>query len=148
MMATGSSDRRGGNNGIIVHGDFNAGQVAAGEGARAVMNVASGASLRAGSRRGGVGQEDPRAAMRALLRELEAVLRTAPTPRAVEADLVASQATQLVKAANSPGTDRSVLHHIAKGLRDAAGFVKETVPDAVTIVGQIVGIVSKLHGLG
>jgi hypothetical protein len=147
MMATGSSDWRGGNSGIIVHGDFNAGQVAAGDRARAVMNVGSGARLHIGSRHAAATQEDPRAALAALLRELEAALRAAPRGKAAEADLVSAVATQLVKAAGRPDTERSTLQHISDGLKGTLGFLKGTVPDAIGIVRQLVSLVASLHGL-
>ena len=147
-MTSGSKGSGNGNRGIIVNGgDFNAGQVAVGDGARAQMNVGSGANLRIGSRRGSAGQEDPQAALQSLLQELQAALRTAPPRRAVEADLIAAQATQLVKAATTRETDRPILQHIGKGLKETASFLRETVPSAITIVGQIVSLVSRLHGV-
>jgi hypothetical protein len=146
-MTSGGRGSDNGNRGIIVRGDFSAGQVAAGDGARAQMNVGSGANLRIGSRRGSTGPEDPRAALQSLLRELEAALRSAPPRRAVEADLIAAQATQLVKAATSRDADRPILQHIGKGLKETADFLRETVPAAITIVGQLVSLVSRLHGV-
>jgi hypothetical protein len=146
-MASGSGGGRGGNNGIIVHGDFNAGQVATGDRAQAVMNVSSGASVRVGSRRGVAGQEDPRARLPVLLRELETALRAAPAQRAAEAELVSTLAAQLVKAAGRPDTERSTLQKIGKGLKETLGFLKGTVPDAIGIARQLVSLVSSLHGL-
>jgi hypothetical protein len=146
-MADRSDGWRGGNSGIIVHGDFSAGQVATGDRAQAVMNVGSGASLRVGSRRGGAVQEDPRARLTVLLQELETALRAAPTPRTAEVELVSTLATQLVKAAGRPDTQRSTLQHIGKGLKETVDFLKGTVPDAIGIARQLISLVFSLHGL-
>ena len=145
-MASGNRSS-GGNHGIVVqNGDFNAGNVAVGDGARAEMNAGSGSRFSIGSRHSG--SEENSKVLHALLRELEATLQSAPARRADEADLLATQATQLVKIAVKPEPSRSVLRQIGKGLRETASFLRDSVPETIRITGQIVDVVSKLHGLG
>jgi hypothetical protein len=146
-MTNGSGNWRGGNSGIIVHGDFNAGQVAVGDRAQAVMNVGPRANLRIGSRHGGGTKNDPRAMMQALLKELEGTLSARPGRRTAEADLVLSLATQLVRVSERPDTERSTLQHIGKGLRDTLGLLKGIIPDAIVVGRQLVSLVASLHGL-
>jgi hypothetical protein len=154
MANTTRSSMSKGNQGIIVtNGDFNAGQVAVGDRARAVMQTGAGSDVVIGSRSrdpsgSEASREAYRAALQTLLEELKAALQSAPAQRSDEAELLAAQASQLVKAANRDEPSRSVLQRIGNGLKESAGFLKEAVPQAITITGQLVDLVAKLHGLG
>jgi hypothetical protein len=88
------------------------------------MRLDRGSSVMVTSRSSGSGiantAKDPRVAqaeLHLLLDELKAALRSAPAGHAGEAELLAGQAVQLVKAATRPDPSQTLLHHIGKGLK-------------------------------
>jgi hypothetical protein len=119
------------NEGIIVtNGTISATQIAVGRGASNTLTQT------------GHGED-----LQALLRTLTELLRQTPAEKSEEAEAVAAQAAQLVEAAGKEKPNRTMLQVLASGLKQAASFLKEAVPDAVTIAGQIASVVARLHGL-
>lgn len=87
-------------------------------------------------------------ALRALLATLGDALQKVPPHKAEEAEATAAQAAGLVEAAAKGAPNRTMLKIIAGGLKETANFLKEVAPDAVTVAGQIVALVGKIHGMG
>jgi hypothetical protein len=128
------------NEGIIMSGgSLTAGQLAVGRGATTQQNGTGAAPL------------DPAEAQRelqALLAQLTQALKAAPATHAEESEAVAAQATQLVRVAAKPEPNRGLLQVAASGLHQTAEFLKDVVPNAVVVAGQIVTLISRLHQLG
>jgi hypothetical protein len=147
------------NEGIVISGGgIRANQLAVGRGAKVeTMLAGGGANLNIGSRLTGVQQTAGTTAstthtdkedLRGSLKTLAELLEKVPTDKSDEAKVVSAQAAQLVEAAVKDNPNRTMLQIIGKGLKDTAEFLKDAVPGAVDVVGKIVSLVAKLHGIG
>jgi hypothetical protein len=81
-----------------------------------------------------------------LSRTLTEHLRSAPGDKSDEAAAVAAQAARLVGEATAEKPNRTLLQVLSSGLKQTAAFLKDSVPDAFTIAGQITSLVARLHG--
>jgi hypothetical protein len=146
------------NEGIVVSGGgVRAGYLAVGRGARVdAMEIGSGANVNVGSGLTGVQQTAGMTAagsgadeqnLAALLEILTKILNTAPANKADEAEALAAQAAQLVEAAGKDHPNRTMLQVISGGLKQTAELLKDAVPAAVKLTGQILDVVARLHGL-
>lgn len=94
-----------------------------------------------------VGNDADRKELQDLLAKLHDALKAAPAEKAAAAGLVASRTDELVKAGADKNPDKSMLRMIGDGLKQAAEFLKDAVPSALTIAGQIVAVVGRIHGI-
>jgi hypothetical protein len=148
------------NEGIIVSGGggVQVDQLAVGRGAKVnAMYVGSGSNVNVGSRLTGMQQLAGNTAasdgvddqdLPALLNTLMKHLESAPANKSDEAGALAAQASQLVEAAGKVHPNRTFLQVISSGLKQTATFLTDAVADAVTVAGQIVNLVARLHGIG
>src|SRR4051794_34568859 len=83
----------------------------------------------------------------ALLQKLAAALQSAPADKAEHAEAVATQAAQLIEAAKSEKWNKTTLKVIGDGLKQTAKFLKDSVPSAISITGQIVTVVRTIFGI-
>jgi hypothetical protein len=94
------------------------------------------------------GAPSDQAALDALLQRLTELLATKAAAKPDEAEIVKSQATQLVAMAAKPSPSPSLLQTLGQGLRQTASFIKDVAPEAITTVEELLGLVAKLHGVG
>jgi hypothetical protein len=146
------------NEGIVVSGgNVRAGHLAVGRGARVdAMDIGSGSNVNVGSSLTGMQQTAGEMAagggaeeqdLAALLEILTKILNTTPTNKSEESEALAAQAAQLVEAAGKDHPNRTMLQVISGGLKQTAEFLKDAVPAAVKVTGQILDVVARLHGL-
>jgi hypothetical protein len=93
------------------------------------------------------GDDSERQKLQELLQNLRDVLPTAPFDRGEQAEALATQAKGLVEEAAKPQPNKTTLQVFGEGLRRTSEFVKDAVPAVVTIVGQIVSVVGRIHGI-
>lgn len=93
------------------------------------------------------GGDADRLELRRLLDELQKVLPTAPFDRGDQAEAVANQAKNLVEEVAKPKPNQTSLKVLGQGLRTTAEFIKDAVPSALTIVTQLLSLISRVHGL-
>jgi hypothetical protein len=94
-----------------------------------------------------VGNDVQKQDLQKLLQALSDQLSAAPPDKAKEAETVAKRASQLMDAAAEDKPDASILQSIGNGLKRAADFLKDAVPSAATIAGQIVSLIGNIHGI-
>jgi hypothetical protein len=82
-----------------------------------------------------------------LLKQLNDALKQVPAEKAEQAEAVATQASQLVETAAKDKPNKTMLQVVGNGLRQTADFLKDAIPSAVTIAGQIVSLIGKIHGI-
>jgi hypothetical protein len=146
------------NEGVVISGgDIRAGHFAVGPGASVyATHVGGGSNVNIGSRltstkqtgyavvgAGGGKEQD----LATLLEALTEALKTAPANKSEQAEALVSQAAQLIEIAGNDHPNRTMLQVISSGLKQTAEFLKEAVPAAVKLTGQILDVISKLHGL-
>jgi hypothetical protein len=123
------------NEGIVISGGaLHAQQVVVGRGAQGRMSVGEAAA--------------DKADLEALLQQWTERLAAKGAARPDEAEIVQSQAAQLVEMAGKEAPSPSLLKVLGKGLKETAGFIKDVAPEAVETVERLIGLVAKLHGIG
>ena len=95
-----------------------------------------------------VGDEAQKRELKDLLQKLNDALPQTAVEKSAEAEAVAAQAKGLVEEAAKPQPNKPMLQMFGQGLKNTAAFLKDTVPAAVTIAGQITSLVGKIHGIG
>jgi len=142
------------NEGIMISGGtMSAGQVAVGQNATATStHFGSGSNVNMDSnlintQQSASANEHKLTDLPALLTALKEVLNDIPKEKSDEAEAIVAQATQLVDVATKDKPNRSILQVLSSGLKEAATFLKDSVPDALKIASQITSIVARLHGI-
>ncbi len=142
------------NEGIILSsGTIIASQIAVGQGATAkATHIGSGSNVNIRSELTDVQQSAGASdahieELQALLQVLKERLRSAPSDKSYEAEAVAAQAAQLIEGATKDKPNRTLLQVLANGLKQTAEFLNDSIPGAVSIAGQIVTLVGRIHGL-
>lgn len=110
-----------------------------------IQSTLSNAQLTAGTLP--AGDASQRKQLQELLQQLQDALPRTAFDKAEQAEDLATQAKEIVDEAAKPQPNKSRLQRIGEGLRKTADFLKDTVPSAITIGGQIVALVGKIHGI-
>jgi hypothetical protein len=82
-----------------------------------------------------------------LFQGLMDALQKVPVDKSESAEAVATQASHLAEAAAKEKPNRTTLQLMGGALKQAAEFLKDAAPAVVVIVGQIISIIGKMHGL-
>jgi len=93
------------------------------------------------------GDDSQRKQLQQLLQQLQDALPTTPFDKSEHAEALATQAKVLVDEAAKPQANKTTLQVFGQGLKTAAEFLKDAVPSAVTIAGQIASLIGKMHGI-
>jgi hypothetical protein len=93
------------------------------------------------------GDDIQRKELQTLLQRLQDALPKTPFDKGEQAEALAAQAKGLVDEAAKPHPNRTTLQMFGHGLKTTADFLKEVVPSSVTIAGQIVALIGKMHGV-
>ncbi len=93
------------------------------------------------------GDASQRKQLQDLLKQLQDVLPKTSFDKSDQAEDLAGQAKEIVEEAAKPQPNKPRLQRIAEGLKKTADFLKDSVPAAVTIGGQIVTLIAKIHGI-
>jgi hypothetical protein len=93
------------------------------------------------------GDDSQRKKLQELLQQLQDALPKTSFDKAEQAEALATQAKGIVDEAAKAKPNKTTLQLFGQGLKTTAEFLKDAVPSAVTIAGQIVGIIGKIHGI-
>jgi ABC-type nitrate/sulfonate/bicarbonate transport system substrate-binding protein len=119
-----------------------------GRGTLTATTLAVGRHARAETHQAGGAEEAERQEIARLLAALQEALRAAPAGRAEEAEALAAQAGQLAQTATQEQPNRTLLQMLGRGVAQTAELLRDTLPDAVGLAGQLATLVARLHGAG
>jgi ElaB/YqjD/DUF883 family membrane-anchored ribosome-binding protein len=111
-----------------------------------IQSTLSNAQLTAGTIP--AGDASQRKELQDLLQQLQDALPKTSFDKAEEAEDLAAQAKDIVDEAAKTQPNKTRLQRIGTGVKETAEFLKDTVPSAVAIGGQIVALIGKIHGIG
>jgi ElaB/YqjD/DUF883 family membrane-anchored ribosome-binding protein len=110
-----------------------------------IQSTLNNAQLTAGSLP--AGDDSQRKELQSLLQQLQDALPRTSFDKAEQAEDLAAQAKEMVDEAAKAQPNKSRLQRVGEGLKKTADFLKDTVPSTVTIAGQIVSLIGKIHGI-
>ena len=92
--------------------------------------------------------DQSRQGLQALLQQLADALKTVPPDRVEDAEAVGASAEDILKESAKDQPNKSRLRSLATAFTETAKTIGAAAPAVLSIADKIVGIITKIHGLG
>ena len=92
--------------------------------------------------------DQSRQGLQALLQQLADALKTVPPDRVEDAEAVGASAEDILKESAKDQPNKSRLRSLATAFTETVKTIGAAAPAVLSIADKIVGIITKIHGLG